>query len=460
MKVDVQNFFGRVRTLYEEIKMVFRKPEARVILRERFREWCSHNGYVFLAALGISTLFYVWVNNNSIETFYENVRVDVSGVPPGETIGVYPPTVTVSFRGPSGSKSMIDSAQTHIEVEYPKNGLSDSEKKEIKIKNRNVKITGRPLRGMGSFSVVDIHPEIVVLSRDEKVDRTFTIDVPELIGKPVSGYAEIEDISPKTAVILGGSKNLLGLEKIGTKLQLPPISVEGKTTSFRTVSKLQLSTSADNGDLFTIDPPWVSVSVKIVEPPSSKTFNKLPVKLLIPLGKMLNEGSVLEPAEADVALSGAEDALSAVKGSEVIIYADMSSITNDFEDAGFVERASVEGIRLPLSVRVPADKTILDVNVTPQTVLFKPGKPKPEPLPEKVVITNTIPVTPVSTNLNAKITVMRPEPSATDKTARVMTKPSTNTAAGAGLDRETPKAEVPPPLPLKPIEEVKGANKN
>ncbi len=360
MKFDLGLAVNRVKGYCSNIRRFFKDKSYRDRVKKGFHEWSEANGTLFLTALAISTFFYIWIHDNSIETFYERVRIEVSGVPEGETVGVYPPTVTLAFRGPIGAKEKFESSHFYLEVPYPRGGVKENERIKVKLKEKHLRVTDGANLRLNSIVLDEIEPKSVELSRDEKVSKMFQIAQPTLTGRPTSGSATIEYIEPKAAMVIGGgSKMFLGWESVGSMLRIPNISVEGKNGSF-IVEVPIMPPEGSEGTSLVIDPPVASVSVQITEPPSSRVYSNLPIQLLSSVGDAVSKDVVITPKMASITLSGNLKALNQVSIEDLAVYAELTKECSE-------ENAQVV---LTLSAKVPSDKAIANVRIEPATITY------------------------------------------------------------------------------------------
>ena len=266
------------------------------------------NAWPILISIAIATGVYMKIHERPNEEFVRNVAVRPRGAPEGSSIRVDPPTIRVTFRGSRQEMLGLDMVPANVEVAYPSdtNRLTEAGA-TVKVSKKNVRFSA--MRGFGTATVVDVDPKSVRIREDKPESRGFDIEPPKLEGSPHRGYrAEVVDYSPKRVVVTGGVSILKAWEELGKKLQLPPVSVDGRVAGF---SKNVKILPPNGEDAIGVDLPdtIVKVDVRIVRPRDSSTIDDIPVRLAFPQGFSFPETVEVEPATVRMTL------LSALKSS-------------------------------------------------------------------------------------------------------------------------------------------------
>lgn len=323
-------------------------------------------------SLALATVIYYGIHDRPTEEFVRNVAVRVRGVPEGSRIGIEPPTVRVRFKGERADMLGLDMAPPVIYVGYPGDqALKGGAAHAVKIRPRDVRLPA--LRGFGSVSVERLDPEKVTLVEDRDETFNFDIEPPKLEGVPSGGHrAEVIDYSPKRAAVKGGGSRLSGWDALGHRLQLAPVSVDGLGRGeFTRMAEILPPKGEDAMDV-TLPLEKVEVRIRVSQQRDKQPLEDIPVRLSFPQGYAFPAGVEVEPQTVGVTLFGAKEQLRDVAASNVVVYAEVP--------ADAPQLSATNAMEVALVARIPQDKAIFEVTITPPTVALtaveeEKGKP-------------------------------------------------------------------------------------
>lgn len=349
-------------------------PAARRAVAASLGRSFVANRVSIAVSLLLATAIYFAIHERPMVEFVRTVAVKVRGAPEKSRVGIDPPTVRVKFRGSREDMAGIDMSPPVIYVQYSAATSNENGVVKRRIRKRDVKISG--MRGFGSVAVADLDPETVDLVEDLEASIGFDIDPPALEGTPHGGYlAEIADYSPKRATVSGGSRRLKGWTALGYRLQLPPISVEGRANSFTCEVEILPPKGEDAMDV-TLPATRVKVDVRIMRPSDSRTLEGIPVRLSLPADFDFPESISISPKQVNMTLVGVREQIDKLTVGDVAAYAEV--------EAGSLPPSATNGVEVTLVPRIPQDKSIFEVNLTPPSVVLKPEFPAaPEQVAEQ-----------------------------------------------------------------------------
>ena len=341
------------------VRDILASARFRRALAATVRQRVADNRWPILISLGLATLIYNGIHKRPTEEFVRNVAVKVRDAPEGVRIGIEPPTVRVVFRGSREDMLGLDMAPPVVYVAYPGGQETDAGGGiPVKLRRkRDVRLAG--MRGFGSVSVVSVEPDEVTLVKDEEATIGFDIEAPRLEGTPHRGFrAEVVDYSPRRAAVTGGSRRLKGWDALGYKLQLAPVSVEGRAADFSREVEV-LPPAGEDAMGLTLPASKVKVDVRIVQPRHSQTLDGIPVRLSFPQGYAFPCGVAVEPGSVRVTLVGAEEQLRNMTAGDIGVYAEIP------EGAALAAETPLE---VALVARAPQDRSIFEINLSPPQV--------------------------------------------------------------------------------------------
>lgn len=347
-------------------------PAARRAVAANLGRSIHANRVSIAISLLLATAIYFAIHERPMEEFVRTVAVKVRGAPANSSVGIDPPTVRVVFRGSREDMAGLDMSPPVIYAQYSA-ATSNENGVVVRLKKkRDVKLSG--MRGFGSVAVVSLEPDKVTLVEDQEASIGFDIDPPPLVGTPYGGYlAEIIDYSPTRATVRGGSRRLKGWTSLGYRLQLPPVSVEGRAESFSSKVNILPPKGEDAMDV-TLPATQVEVNVRIVAPRDNRTLEDIPVRLSLPADFALPEKISVSPTHVNMTLVGVREQIDKLAAGDVAVYAEVA--------ADSLPQSATNGVEVALVPRIPQDKSIFEVNLTPPSVVLTPtfpAEPEAEP---------------------------------------------------------------------------------
>ncbi len=365
---------------------------------KRQRVWWRANGVFALIAFLLASLLYFRIRgelNNSGSRIIP-VVVEVLGEKTTTFADVVPAEIKVEVYGAENDVRRFVTSTDPIRLSVSKDKLSRSSEEgfPIRIKERR-DIPG--LRELGLRYNILGPGKTVFAKYDVPGDVEFSIEKPMIVGRPYHG--EVADVrcSPER-VMLHGGQNWLKTLKDKDFLQLESVNVDGLPaghSEFQCEIKLPEWMKA----AATLSPETkVTVSLNIVPSEKTKIFDKLPVRLSMPLGLTLPKGYRVTPQYVSATISGYDKSMETLSSADVTAYAVVPSIA-----ALDLKHDATNTI--PIKLEVPPDKEIWAVNPTPSAVkLIMPAVPfAATNAPVRLDVTNA-PLPPSVTNASAVAT--------------------------------------------------------
>ncbi len=224
------------------------------------------------------------------------------------------------------------------------------------------------LRELGLSYRVPDSAKTVFAKYDVPGDVEFSIEKPKIVGTPKRGEVGEVSYSPDRVKLHGGQNWLRSL-KDKEVLQLESVVVDGLSVgrvevqrriilpeSLAKAAKLSFMTN-------------VTVFLEIVPSEKTKNFDRLPVRLSMPVGLNLPKGYRLAPQYVSATVSGDEKSMEALSSADFTAYAVIPSLA-----ALDLKHGATNTI--PIKLEVPPDKEIWAVNPTPSAVkLIMPAIP-------------------------------------------------------------------------------------
>ncbi len=199
-------------------------------------------------------------------------------------------------------------------------------------------VTLEPVDSQGNeVPGVDVNPVDVNVTIPVQSPQATASVVPEIIGKPATGFA-ISDVAvqPQSVQLQGTpsvTSNLLALNL--------PVNVNG----FTSTHTLQVKVPQHAG-ISRVTPNTVSVTVKI-EPAETKAFTGLPIAIHNLSGN--TKVSISNPKSVDVTVSGPKSVVDRLQPSDVTVYIDGAHLNNSDTSA-------------PLTVSIPNWVQVTDMS--------------------------------------------------------------------------------------------------
>ena len=375
---DFPALFGRLLpgalTLARDYRSSLRSGE----FWKRQRVWWRANGGFALLALVLASLLYFRIREelNHSGSRIIPVVVEVLGEEKTTFADVVPREIKVEVYGAESDVRKFETSSLPIRLSISKERLSQSSEigVPITIKERR-DIPG--LRELGLRYQISGGGKTVFAKYDVPGDVEFSIEKPKIVGSPKRGDVGEVRYSPER-VHLHGGRNWLRSLKDKEVLQLEPVVVEGLPVG-SVEKKCAIILPESLAKAATLSPMTnVTVSLTIVPNAKTRDFEKLPVRLSVPLGLDLPHGCRLEPQSVSASLTGLVTSMSALSDTDITAYAVISSAA-----ALDLEYGATNAI--PIKVEVPPDKEIWTVEPMPSTVkLIMPAPPRVEEPPPAV----------------------------------------------------------------------------
>ncbi len=272
------------------------------------RNWFRHNLGIKLASLAcaLALFFYVLGQQGEPISFGE-IPLDFCNIPTNLIPSITPETISVSLQGPR--KIILGLERKQIKVYLD---LKGKEKGHFLYPSEDFKI-----KCPEGVRVVEITPRAVAVNLEPLVTREVEIK-PTILGKPASGYG-IRKItsSPKSLEVSGPEGRVAALAGIPTT----PIDVSNISGSITKVVKADL---AEKGLKIMGEVP-IQVVIDLVQELVEKSFTDVPVKIMQPPSSLLE--ARLKEKKAALVLRGPQEALAALKATDITIAIDVSDLS-------------------------------------------------------------------------------------------------------------------------------------
>ncbi len=229
-------------------------------LRERwrnffsgFRKALSANWDLKLVSVLLSSAFFLIVHARIGHFEKFTVPVMVSLNYRGTVVSsVSPSEVSVVLKGSQEDLRNFDEREIFASVNLQGDRESGSTE-TVTLRRINIKRPGR-------LSVERIEPNHVTVTFDNEVSRTMPLALPEIIGNPLRGFAEVSFGSVSNVVVKGSEMRIGKLAEEGVLLPVSPVNVRGMSQPF--VRRVEVIPPADSG-IISVSPPVVDVFVDI-----------------------------------------------------------------------------------------------------------------------------------------------------------------------------------------------------
>ncbi len=333
------------------------------------RVWWRANWVFALAAFVLASLLYFRIKGELNHSGSRSIPVvvEVLGEETPTFANVVPREIKVEVNGAESDVRKFETSTEPIRLSVSKEKLSQSPEigVPITIKERR-DIPG--LRELGLSYRVPDSAKTVFAKYDVPGDVEFSIEKPKIVGTPKRGEVGEVSYSPDRVKLHGGQNWLRSL-KDKEVLQLESVVVDGLSVgrvevqrriilpeSLAKAAKLSFMTN-------------VTVFLEIVPSEKTKNFDRLPVRLSMPVGLNLPKGYRLAPQYVSATVSGDEKSMEALSSADFTAYAVIPSLA-----ALDLKHGATNTI--PIKLEVPPDKEIWAVNPTPSAVkLIMPAIP-------------------------------------------------------------------------------------
>ncbi len=178
-------------------------------------------------------------------------------------------SVDVTFRGSQEDLRRLDQRQLKVVIKPRATDAAGSE---------NVRLDPRNVEGRQGMAVAGIWPAAVKLTFDHEARKTVAVLKPVTVGSPFTGHVEL-DYTPKTATLTGPGRRLSGVDTLVTE----PVDVDGRVASFS--KRLRVLPPSDTW-ASQVEPPEITVQVRIVTDTVSREWKPVPVSLITEAGQL------------------------------------------------------------------------------------------------------------------------------------------------------------------------------
>ncbi len=367
---------GRMATILRNIGGAIANRAFRRALADDLRKRFMANWQILLISASIATVVFFWIHERPAEEFTRMVEVKVTDVPTGMSVGTEPRFVKVVFKGTRDNMIGLDISPATVYVKYSQilkarrgrlrllsflnrhDGADAQADNEVELSTKYV--NQGATRGFGNADVVRIEPKTVRIVSEEQVGMYFEIEPPRLKGTPVLGYhAEVADYSPKGIEVTGGGNRLKVWRERGLLLQLSPVDVEGRERDFPSEAII-LPPKGDDAMGVSFATNSVQVKVHVTRQLAMFDIDDIPVRLSFPQGFTFHDTIEVQPDKVRMTLKGTEEQIRKIGRGDVAVYAEVST------------NAIPAGTAIPVTLvsRTPQDKSIVEVNIEPSTVLL------------------------------------------------------------------------------------------
>jgi hypothetical protein len=218
-------------------------------------------------------------------------------------------TAYITCRGSHDDLRRLDMNELKIVIEPKNTGIAGGER--IPIGPHNVKGWTRGVK------IEKVRPNVVAINFDLSITKQVGVAMPETVGKPLLGNAEVT-YEPKLVTIKGPQSKLID-QKI---LRTEPIDVEGAVGSFNI--KAKILTEGQEG-VWHIEPSEVTAHINIVTEAISKEWKN--IKVLALVNNECGSDLSFSPEFVDVSLHGSPQAINSISENNISVFVDCVGIT-------------------------------------------------------------------------------------------------------------------------------------
>ena len=330
---------------------------------KRLGIWSRANWKFVLLSLFLASLLYFRIRENI--SYYGSrsipVEVQLIGGEGPMSVAVEPSVISVSVRGAQNDVRKFETSDLPIRLQVLADKVSTNSIEGVKISLR----PRRDIPGLREFGLVatDISADSVLVTYDWPGDVEFFIDPPKHKGTPFHGEVKGLDFSPQKVLLHGGRKRLLALRARDTvRPQLPVIDVENLVQGFVRQYEIVLPEQLREVATLSIETN-VTVKVEIVRRESTKTFEKLPLRLLLRPGVVLPIGYRLVPLHVSATVTGYDNSVDPLSNDSMNAYAEVLPL-------GKLDFSPGATNSLGVKIEVPSDKEVWSVEPNPKEVLL------------------------------------------------------------------------------------------
>lgn len=291
-----------------------------------------------LAALGVALVIFFGVRRSVsyTQTLALSIGAETEEGPQALT-GFSPGVVNVTFRGSEAAIRQLSfpgAEQPKIKAYLSQPPLGES--------MVTVRLASRDIQRDDGLRVLSIEPREVIARFDSRDTRTLDVLEPIVTGAPQDGTV-IVSIEPKQVEITGSRIRLEEMTSAQTCLATAMLDVSNRSEGFQTTLKVL---PPDNRGGWTLSPDSVQAEVRFVREDVSRTFQKVPVRVL-----QSTSGERYRPEQrlVDVTVYGTRRELDAIPHGSVLVFVDEPETFAPSEDGFLVCEPQ---IALPCTNRV------------------------------------------------------------------------------------------------------------
>jgi len=218
-------------------------------------------------------------------------------------------TAYITCRGSHDDLRRLDINELKVMIEPKNTGIAGGER--VPIGPHNVKGWTRGVK------IEKVRPNVVDISFDLEIEKMVGVAMPETVGEPLLGNAEVT-YEPKLVTIKGPQSKLVD-QKI---LRTEPIDVEGAVGSFNI--KVKILTEGEEG-VWHIEPSEVTAHINIVTEAISKEWKN--IKVLALVNNECGSDLRVSPEFVDVSLHGSPQAIDNISENNISVFVDCVGIT-------------------------------------------------------------------------------------------------------------------------------------
>lgn len=236
-------------------------------------------------------------------------------------------SVDVTFRGSQEDLRRLDQRQLKIVV---KPRVTEASGSEV------FRLDQRDVEGRQGVAVAGIRPSAVKLTFDREARKSVDVLKPVTVGVPLMGHVEL-DYSPKTVTLTGPGQRLSGKAAVVTE----PVDVDGRVASFS--KRVRVLPPSDIW-VSQVDPPEITVQIRIVTDTESRQWEHVPVALITDAGQGITFS--VEPATVTVIGTGRPEIIAKIEAQMLKSFVDCRKLGSGLN---FV---------LPVEIVWPSDENV------------------------------------------------------------------------------------------------------
>jgi YbbR domain-containing protein len=303
-----------------------------------FKSLFIRNPGLKLLSFVLAVLSFYAIRGATSATVVHEVPVNVEVEEGIAVLSQDPSLVRVTFRGAREDLRALDPGRLTAAVRALASNPGGAE---------TIPVRPRDIQGFSGVSAVQIEPSSVQLTFDREVEKTFAVADPKITGTPLAGTVEV-DYEPKTVRVRGPKRRLLE-DRLGL-VNTEPVDVEGRVASF----EKRVRVLVPHESVSRIEPPEITVRVKIVTRSGARTWDDVPVLALLDgrSGVRLH----FEPPTVAVTLRGNEELLEKMNPKSIRVFVECEGL----DQLGTYE--------LPVNVHVPPRLDLKSTDVEPDAV--------------------------------------------------------------------------------------------